>query len=118
MLLTKIRNGQKYKSFQISHPYSHFLFDVVQILYHQGYIRGYYVQTDKIFVLLKYINNQPVLRAIKRISKPSKKIYWSLENLKTVKYQGTFILSTNKGILSDKSSIQSAVGGELLVHVI
>lgn len=118
MLLTKIRNGQLYRSQEVSHQEIKVLVRVVEILYHQGYLRGYYIKSGKIFILLKYKEDKPIIKKIKRISKPSKSIFYSAHDLEKSEHQGILILSTCKGIMSDKSALSLGLGGEVLANVV
>ena len=93
------------------------------VLESEGYIRGFtLVQKPGAFpefeVELKYFDNEPVIAEIKRVSKPGRRVYSSIGDLKPVKNGlGISILSTPKGVMSDTAAKEANVGGEVLVQV-
>jgi len=116
-MLTRIRNGQKAGKISILHPKTKLCCKILNIFLDEGFILGYNVLPTNprvIKIHLKYFNNQPVINQIKAVSKPSKRVYisskelWKINNL-----LGVLILSTPKGVLSDKNSRKLNVGGEV-----
>lgn len=95
--------------------------NVLSTLYKLGYIRGFIVKDKKtVVVLLKYINNKPVIKNIGVISTPGRRMFVkhkSLTELLKKKDSGFLILSTNKGILTDEESKIFNIGGEILIKV-
>jgi len=122
-LLTRIRNGQMANLTKISSPSSKHRIDVLEVLKREGYIADYSVETDdkgrsEVNVELKYYEGKPVIREIKRISKPGRRIYTKVKSIPRI-YNGLGIsvLSTPRGVLSDKEARDANVGGELLCKV-
>ena len=113
-LLTRIRNASTAK---------HLKKAICQILVDEGYIKGMQViEDDKqgtIRVALKYTaNDQPVIAGLKRVSKPGLRIYTNCEDMpKVMKGLGTAIISTSKGVMTDKAARAQHVGGEVLAFV-
>ena len=105
-------------------PYSKLKHELVNVLVAEGYLKGC-VKTDDsvsekpmINVELKYHNEEPVIKELKRISKPSLRKYSSSTSLNSVKNGlGSYILSTNQGLMTDKDARAKNVGGEILCEV-
>lgn len=122
-MLTRIRNGQKAKKLSITSPASRLRANVLEVLKQEGYIRGYSQQKvaegiEQLTIELKYYENQPVIRSLDRVSKPGRRVYAKIKDLKTVNNGlGTIILSTPKGILSDGKARELNVGGEILCNI-
>jgi len=95
--------------------------NILAVLYRLGYIRGYVIRDKKtITVLLKYINNKPVIRSVNVISTPGRRKYIDCKTLESElrkKDNGFFILSTSKGIITDEESVMLNVGGEVLLKI-
>lgn len=122
-LLTRIRNGQAARLSAINSPASKLRTNVLEVLKREGYIRDYSVaQKDngiaELSVELKYSEGQPVIKEIKRVSKPGRRIYSKITEVPRV-YNGLgiSILSTPRGVLSDKEAREAHVGGEILCSV-
>lgn len=122
-LLTRIRNGQSARLSSISSPASKLRTNVLEVLKREGYIRDYSVAkndngTSDVTVELKYSEGQPVIREIARISKPGRRVYSPAKELPRV-YNGLgiSIISTPRGVLSDKEAREANVGGEVLCRV-
>lgn len=122
-MLTRIRNGNdaRHKSVQI--PASKIKTEISRILKEEGYIKGYEVVEDGVQGLinvdLKYgNNNEKVISGIKRISKPGLRVYAkSTEIPRVLGGLGIAIISTSKGIMSDREARKEQVGGEVLCYV-
>ena len=116
-MFTRLRNGQKAKKFSILTPQSKLSSQLLDIFYKEGFISGYKIslENSKMFeVVLKYYKGKSVINKIVSISKPSKKIYMSVNDLwKLNTGLNLVILSTSKGIMTDKVSRQLNVGGEV-----
>lgn len=122
-LLTRIRNGQTARLSAVSSPASKHRISVLEVLKREGYIRDYSVQkkvngTAELNVELKYSEGQPVIREISRISKPGRRVYSKTTEIpRFYNGLGISILSTPRGVLSDKEAREANVGGELLCRV-
>jgi small subunit ribosomal protein S8 len=122
-LLTRIRNAQQRRRPKVSTPASNLRARVLDVLVDEGYIRGY-ARIDhnsglaELEIELKYANGQPAIRAIKRVSKPGRRVYSAVRDLETVANGlGVAILSTPKGVMSDSKAREENVGGEILCNV-
>ncbi len=122
-MLTRIRNGQKAQKSTIVSPASTFRENVLEVLKEEGYIRGYVREKvsdgiDQIKIELKYYENQPVIQQVTRVSKPGRRVYAKIKDLKPINNGlGIVVLSTPKGILSDGKARELNVGGEVLCNV-
>ncbi|MGX7590071.1 30S ribosomal protein S8 [Candidatus Karelsulcia muelleri] len=122
--LTRIRNGCIAKKDTIYIPYSKIKTSLIQILFEQGFLVNYKLERKKnqksILVELKYIypKKQSVIKYIKRISKPSCRKYSSSKNLpRVINGLGIAIISTSKGIITDKLARTNKIGGEIICYV-
>lgn len=117
-MYTRIRNGIVAKKKSILHPKKVFLFQILKILYKEGYISGFRISKENnnmIEIFLKYSNGKAVLSKVLSVSKPGRRIYISKKTLWKLKVSSfTLILSTPFGILSDQMCRKKKVGGELL----
>ncbi len=122
-LLTRIRNGQTARLSAVSSPASKHRINVLEVLKREGYIRDYSVSkkdngSAELSVELKYSEGQPVIREIARISKPGRRVYSKVTEVpRFYNGLGISILSTPRGVLSDKEAREANVGGELLCRV-
>ena len=122
-MLTRIRNASSAKHDSVTIPASNTKKAIAQILVDEGYIKGYTVEDDGkqgiINVTLKYgPNKSQVITGLRRVSKPGLRIYTSCEDMpKVMKGLGIAILSTSKGIMTDKDARKANVGGEVLAFI-
>ncbi len=121
-MLTRIRNGQKARLARVSTPGSKLSANVLDVLKREGFIRGFERQENGAKVSydieLKYHEGEPVIHEIKRVSKPGRRVYTSVSDLKPVNNGlGIAILSTSAGVLSDYEARQKNVAGEYLCSV-
>ena len=122
-LLTRIRNASSAKHATVDIPASNVKKAIVEILLNEGYIKSYQSVEDGkqgiIRITLKYDENRtPVISGIRRVSKPGLRIYSSCEDMpKVMKGLGVGIVSTSKGIVTDKKARELGVGGEILAFV-
>lgn len=122
-LLSRIRNGQAARLKVVKSPTSALRNNVLTVLERQGYIRGFSVEKaangqEQVAVELKYYEDQPVIKQIDRVSKPGRRVYTKIADLKTVRNGlGIAILSTPKGVMSDQEARLANVGGEVLCSV-
>jgi small subunit ribosomal protein S8 len=121
-MLTRIRNGQKSKLVSINVPYSKMKCSVLDVLFEEGYILGYKVDGDvikNINVNLKYSSvGLGAITEVHRVSKPGKRIYSAISKLKGYyNNMGIVILTTSKGIISDRKAHSLGIGGEIICKV-
>ena len=123
-MLTRIRNASSAKHDTVDIPASNMKKAIAQILVDEGYVKNYQVIEDgkqgTIRVALKYqgASKTPVIMGIRRVSKPGLRIYSSSEDMpKVMKGIGTAIVSTSKGVMTDKKARKENVGGEVLAFV-
>ncbi len=122
-MLTRIRNaGMRGKS-TVSTPASKLRAWVLDVLAAEGYIRGYENGTDAnghptLEISLKYFDGDPVIRELKRVSKPGRRVYMGVRDIPSVRQGlGVSIVSTPKGVMSDAAARSANVGGEVLCTV-
>ncbi len=122
-MLTRIRNAQRAAKHSVRTPASRLRANVLDVLRREGYIRGFEVVDTgpgkkEISIELKYHNGEPVIREIRRVSKPGRRVYAGVKELPRV-YNGLgiAILSTPRGVLSDAEAREQHVGGEILCTV-
>lgn len=120
--LTRIRNAQMAKLPNVSSPSSKIKVELSKVLQSEGYIAGYSVQDVDgkavISIELKYYRNKPVVEEIKRISRPGLRIYKGKEDVPVNRAGlGISILSTNKGLMTNKQALAAGIGGEVLCTV-
>jgi small subunit ribosomal protein S8 len=120
-MLTRIRNGQSAHKAAVSTPASKLRVSVLEVLRREGYIRGFRhedIGHGELSIELKYHNGEPVIRELRRVSKPGRRIYSPVKDLPRV-YNGLgiAILSTPQGVMSDAEAREAHVGGEILCTV-
>ena len=118
-MLTSIRNAQSMAIKSVLLPYSRLKLEILKVLQEEGYIESFEPKTDKakknIFVTLKYYRGRPVIEKIQRLSKPSLRVYRGYKDLPLIRGGlGVAIISTPKGVMTDKSARAQQVGGEVL----
>ena len=121
-MLTRIRNGNMAKHTEVKVPFSKIKESMANILKNEGYIAGYEIKEEgnirDIVITLKYMDGDAVIKGLKRISKPGRRVYTSVENLpKVLGGLGIAIVSTPKGVITDKECRKHSVGGEVLCYV-
>lgn len=121
-MLTRIRNANQAKHNVVAIPFSKIKESIANILRNEGYIADYELREEgnkkDIVVSLKYDNNQAIIKGLTRISKPGRRVYSSVENLpKVLGGLGIAIVSTPKGVLTDKECRKHSVGGEVLCYI-
>ena len=122
-MLTRIRNANSAKHDSVKVPASNMKKAIAQILVDEGYIKGFTVEEDgkqgMIEIQLKYgPNKSQVITGLRRVSKPGLRIYTNVEDMpKVMKGLGIAILSTPKGVMTDKDARKANVGGEVLALV-
>lgn len=120
-MVSTIKVGYNTKHLQVFVQNSKLCIGILDILYKLGYIRGFVIKDKKnILVLLKYTDNKSAIRNISVVSTPGRRMFIGLKKLKfrlKKKDSGFFIVSTNKGLLTDNESLMFNTGGELLIKV-
>ncbi|WP_297773534.1 30S ribosomal protein S8 [uncultured Roseovarius sp.] len=122
-MLTRIRNAQMRGKSTVHTPSSKMRVRVLDVLAAEGYIRGYEMSTGAnghpaIEVSLKYFEGTPVIREMKRVSKPGRRVYMGVKDIPQVRQGlGVSIVSTPKGVMSDAAARAANVGGEVLCTV-
>ena len=122
-MLTRIRNAQLRGKSTVTSPASKLRAWVLDVLADEGYIRGYEKNaTDngqgELVISLKYYEGTPVIRELKRVSKPGRRVYMSVKEIPSVRNGlGVSIISTPKGVMSDAAARSANVGGEVLCTV-
>ena len=122
-MLTRIRNANSARHDTVDVPASNMKKSIAQILLDEGYIKSYQIVDDGtqgvIHITLKYLGKkQPALSGLKRVSKPGLRIYAGADELpKVLKGLGIAIVSTSKGVMTDKKARELHIGGEVLAFV-
>ena len=121
-MLTRIRNGNAPRHETVDVPSSKLKKSIAAILLEAGFIKGYEEIEDGVQgtlrITLKYVNKQKVIRGLKRISKPGLRVYATKDNLpKVINGLGIALISTSKGIMTDKKARNEGIGGEVLAYV-
>lgn len=122
-MLTRIRNGQMRGKASVETPASKLRGWVLDVLVAEGYIRGYDKKDGKdghpaFNVELKYYEGTPVIREVKRVSKPGRRVYLGANDLPSVRQGlGVSIVSTSKGVMTDANARAAKIGGEVLCTV-
>ena len=117
-MLTRIRNANAIRYEEVSMPTSKMKVEIASILKDEGYISNYTVDDKTLTLSLKYDNKERVISGLKCISKPGLRVYAKAEEVPYVlNGLGIAILSTSKGIMTDKAARKENVGGEVLAYI-
>ena len=122
-MLTRIRNSQMRGKSVVLTPASKLRERVLEVLADEGYIRGFEATTGEdghpaIEISLKYYEGEPVIRELKRVSKPGRRVYMGVNDIPSVRQGlGVSIVSTSKGVMSDANARAANVGGEVLCTI-
>jgi small subunit ribosomal protein S8 len=122
-MLTRIRNAQMRGKSSVKTPASKLRAWVLDVLADEGYIRGYEKADSEngqgeLVISLKYFEGTPVIRELKRVSKPGRRVYMGVKDIPSVRNGlGVSIVSTPKGVMSDAAARSANVGGEVLCTV-
>ncbi len=121
-MLTRIRNANEQRHETVDIPASKLKKAIAEILFEEGYIKSFEEIEDNsqgiIRITLKYVNKEKVIQGLKRISKPGIRIYASKDELPRVfNGLGIALISTSKGIMTDKKAREEGVGGEVLAYI-
>ena len=122
-MFSRIRNGQMRSLNSVNIPSSNFRQNILKILKNEGYINDYFIDKSEknkinLKINLKYYDGDPVIKEIKRISKPGRRVYSRATSIpKVMNGLGLAILSTPKGVMSDVEARKNNVGGEIICKV-
>jgi small subunit ribosomal protein S8 len=121
-MLTRIRNGQRAGKVSVSMPSSKLKQSIANVLKDEGYISDFQVSDDEgksvMTIDLKYFEGRPVIDSLKRVSRPGLRIYKANDELPRVQGGlGVAIVSTSKGVMSDRAARDAGEGGEVLCYV-
>ena len=121
-MLTRVRNAIQRKHATVLVPASKLKLEILRVLKEEGYISNYEKIEDEkqgmISITLKYVEKTPVIKGLKRISKPGLKVYAKRNELpKVLNGLGVAIVSTSRGVMSDRSARKENLGGEVLAFV-
>jgi small subunit ribosomal protein S8 len=121
-MLTRIRNAQMVEKTSVSMPASKLKVAIAQVLKDEGYIDGFAVKSEgaksELEVVLKYYAGRPVIERIERVSRPGLRIYKGRDAIPQVMNGlGVAIVTTPKGVMTDRKARQTGVGGEVLCYV-
>ena len=116
--LIRIKNGYQANKQSVSVKFSNLVFKLMKLLQAEGYLEAVLRKEREIIVSLKYVDRKPALSDIKRISKPSLRVYKGVANLpKVLNGLGIAIISTPKGLMTDKDARKHQIGGEVIAFV-
>ena len=120
-MFSRIRNGQMRSLNSIIIPSSKFRKNILTILKNEGYIKDFFIEKTEnnkisLKITLKYYEGDPVIKEIKRISKPGRRVYSRANSIPRV-MNGLAILSTPKGVMSDTDARKNNIGGEIICRV-
>ena len=122
-MFTRIRNGQLRRLTKVEMPSSNFRLKVLEVLKNEGFISSYHIEKKdnnkvSLIVDLKYYEGIPVIKEIKRVSKPGRRVYSRATSIpRVMNGLGLAILSTPKGVMSDAEARKNNIGGEIICRV-
>jgi len=121
-MLTQIRNAQAVKKETVNVPFSNLKYEIAKVLEKEGFLKKVGKQgkktRKKIEIILKYDSGTPVISGLRRISKPGQRIYKKRREIKRVKGgYGKTIISTSKGLMTDREARKQKLGGEVICEV-
>ena len=122
-MFSRIRNGQMRSLESVNIPSSNFRRNILEILKTEGFIKDFYIEKSEnnkinLKINLKYYEGNPVIKEIKRISKPGRRVYSRATSIpKVMNGLGLAILSTPKGVMSDTEARKNNIGGEIICRV-
>ena len=122
-MFTRIRNGQMRSLMSVNIPSSNFRRNILEILKNEGYIKDFYIEKSEnnkinLKINLKYYEGNPVIKDIKRISKPGRRVYSRATSIPRIQNGlGLAILSTPQGVMTDTEARKNNIGGEIICKV-
>ena len=122
-MFTRIRNAQLRSLSKVEIPSSTFRLKILEVLKNEGFITNFYIEKKEnnkanLIVDLKYYEGMPVIKEIKRVSKPGRRVYSRATSIPRIQNGlGLAIISTNKGVMSDIEARKNNIGGEIICRV-
>ena len=122
-MLTRIRNGQQRLMQKVEMPSSTLRLNILEVLKNEGFILSYHIEKKEnnkitLIVDLKYYEGNPVIKDIRRVSKPGRRVYSRATSIPRIQNGlGLAIISTNKGVMSDIEARKNNIGGEILCRI-
>ena len=122
-MLTRLRNGQQRLMAKVEMPSSSLRLKILEVLKSEGFISSYHIEKKEnnkisLIVDLKYYEGNPVIKDIKRISKPGRRVYSRATSIPRIQNGlGLAIISTNRGVMSDIEARKNNIGGEIICRV-
>jgi small subunit ribosomal protein S8 len=121
-MLTRIRNGQAARKFAVTMPSSKLKVAIANLLKEEGYIEEFKIEGDaksELKLVLRYFHGKAVVESIQRISRPGLRIYKKKDALpKVMAGMGIAVVSTSKGVMTDRAARQAGLGGEIICYVV
>jgi small subunit ribosomal protein S8 len=121
-MLTRIRNGQAARKFAVTMPSSKLKVAIANLLKEEGYIEEFKIEGDaksELKLVLRYFQGKAVVESIQRISRPGLRIYKKKDALpKVMAGMGIAVISTSKGVMTDRAARQAGLGGEIICYVV
>lgn len=117
--LVAVQNAHQRAHTSVRVPFSSHVWNVLFVLYTEGYIAGFLREGHSLLIKLRYVDGLPVLRRARRVSRPGKRQYVGVHEIPYARQGlGTYIVATPYGILCDRDAVRLNTGGELLAYVI
>jgi small subunit ribosomal protein S8 len=117
-MLSKIKNAQLARKSVVFQKKNKISENFLKLLWNEGFILGYTLKSHKLKIFLKYANNKPAIHSLKVVSKPSRRIFYSIKQIWKINSSKSFIvISTNQGLKSLLECKKKSIGGELLIIV-
>ena len=114
-LFSIIRNGQSRYKIVVRIPFSKKSWNICNVLFLEGLLKGFLIKKNFIYIFLKYSQNKPVIQKIKKISLQGRRLYYKKGG--HTNYAGLNLISTSKGIMAERDSIFLGIGGEILCTI-
>lgn len=116
--LIRIKNGYMSRKIEVSVPYSKLILNLCQLLVAKEYLEKLEQDNNQLKLTLKYVDRKPVLTDLKRVSKPGLRVYKGVKEMpRVLNGLGIVIVSTPKGLMTDKEARKEGVGGEIMAFV-
>lgn len=121
-MLTRIRNAMRIKAEKVDIPISKMKLEIAKIMKEEGFIRAYKILKDRkqgiLRVIPKYVENDSVITGLKRVSRPGRRFYVSKDEIPRVMGGlGVAVLTTSRGIMTDKTCRREGIGGEVICYL-
>ena len=121
-MLTRVRNATRIRAEKVDIPISKMKLEIAKILKEEGFIRAYKILKDRrqgvLRVILKYVDTESVISGLKRVSTPGRRVYAGKKEIPQVMGGlGIAVLTTSKGVLSDRTCRRDGIGGEVICYI-